>query len=267
MIVLELISAVLGGAKLRIAHSHNTTSSNDKLSILLRPILNNLSNVRIACGIDAGKWMFGKKKFILLKNGIDMKKYKFDIKIREEVRSELNLDGTLVIGHVGSFNYQKNHHKLIEVFREMKKIRDDIKLLLVGDGEERKNIEKLLDKYGIKDNVIMYGISNEVPRLMHAMDVFVMPSRFEGLPCVLIEAQSLGLPCIVSNKISIESKFGENIQYFDLNESNKVWADAILNIDKNNRKKNSLIAKANMNKCGYNINTEVLNLQRLYGIN
>lgn len=264
MIILELIAGILGGAKIRIAHSHNTTCSNDRLSILLRPTFNMLCNIRIACGKAAGKWMFGKKEFITIQNGIDMNQYNFSEEERSKARLDLGIDNELLIGHVGGFNYQKNHEKLIHIFKNLLDRDMNIKLLLVGDGENKKYIENLVKELNIENNVIFYGISNNVPNLMKAMDVFVLPSRFEGLPCVLIEAQALGIPCIVSSNVSKEAKITDNLEYIDLYLEPEFWADKIYNIDKSNRYRNSIVAKQLLENRGYNIKSIVERLEQIY---
>lgn len=264
MIILEIIAGMLGGAKIRIAHSHNTTCSNDKLSILLRPIFNMLCNVRISCGEAAGKWMFGKRDFITIQNGINMSQYNFLEEERTRVRLDLGIDDELLIGHVGGFNYQKNHEKLIGIFKKLLDRDKNIKLLLVGDGENKKHIEKLVKDLNIENNVIFYGISNNISELMKAIDIFILPSRFEGLPCVLIEAQALGIPCLVSSNVSKEAKIANNVEYIDLNLEDEFWVDKICNIDISNRYRESIIAKKKLEDRGYNIKTIVKRLEQIY---
>ena len=264
MIILELIAAILGGARLRIAHSHNTECSNNRLSVILRPVLNLLCNFRIACGIEAGKWMFGNKEFVTLKNGIDMSQYEFIEETRKKIRSELGINNELVVGHIGTFNFQKNHEKLIDIFTKVLDKDRTIKLLLIGDGEKKESIETKIKELKIEKNVILYGISDNVNELIQAIDIFVLPSRFEGLPCVLIEAQALGTPCIVSSNVSKESKFGENVQYIDLDKSSELWAEKILDIDIDNRYEKSKITKKILQSKGYDIRKAIEELETVY---
>lgn len=264
MIILEMFAALLGGAKVRIAHSHNTVSSHNVLSILLRPIFNMLCNVRLSCSYDAGRWMFGRKKFMVINNGIDMNKYKFSEEKRNISRNELGISNEMVIGHVGGFNYQKNHEKLIEIFKVIYERNRNTKLLLVGDGENKENIKNIINKYNLNENVIIYGISKDVPKLMHAMDVFVLPSRFEGLGCVLVEAQALGLPCIVSNNVPKDACFSKDVKYINLKEDNQLWATEILKMCTVDRMKKSTMIKNTMIKREYDIDSIIRKLNKIY---
>ena len=264
LILPDLLGAKIGGAKCIIAHSHNTTCSNLLLNELLRPFFNHLYTDALACGEDAGRWMFKKKPFIVLKNGIKMYDYRFDNIVREKVRKELNLDNQFVIGHIGFFNHQKNHELLIDVFKSYRKKNRNSKLLLVGEGELKQDIEQMVKKYGLEDNVIFYGMSNQVNRLLMAMDCFVLTSRFEGLPCVLVEAQAAGLPCIVSNKVSSEARMTENFEFVTL-ENIDEWIEVI---DKYNcfldRRTTSDYNIISLSEHGYDISTAVKTLKLIY---
>ncbi|MFW2488477.1 glycosyltransferase family 1 protein [Clostridium chromiireducens] len=264
MISIELLAAFLGGAKVRIAHSHNTTCDHLKVEKLMRIIFYHLCNVRIACGESAGEWMFRKRKFLILKNGIDLKQYIYSEEVRQKVRQKLGIDRSFVVGHVGTFNYQKNQEFLVDIFAELLKNKPEALLLLVGSGEAMEDVKAKVQTLGIQDNVIFYGLANNVPELMMAMDVLVLPSRFEGLPCVLVEAQALGLPCIVSDKVSKEVAMTELLTFEKLENAESIWVKSIL--ESYNTKRN-LNAKNSLKKLeleGYDIINSVKKLEECY---
>lgn len=225
---IDLLTAMLAGCKKRIAHSHNTTCSHIKADKILRPILKLTCNTRFACGEAAGKWLFGSKKFYIIPNAIDTNKFTFSEKKRNQIRNQLHLGDELLLGHVGVFNYQKNQEFLIEVISELAELKNkrNAKLLLIGEGYNKDRIIDFAEQKNIASDVIFYGLSNEVSSLMSAMDMFVLPSRFEGLPCVLIEAQAAGLPCIVSDQVSKEAKLTSLLDFLPIDRTD-MWTDAI----------------------------------------
>ena len=228
MIFPEMIAAKLGGAKVRIAHSHNTKCNHPKLEPLFRPIFEAFYTNGIACGEQAGKWMFKDKPFTIINNGIDTNRFVFDARKRVEAREKINVKDELVIGHIGYFNYQKNHEKIINIFKEVNRLNPSTKLLLVGDGEERNRIEEIVNRNGLSGSVIFYGLSDEIEVLLSGMDIFILPSHFEGLPVVLIEAQANGLTCVVSSAVSRESNVTMTEKFISLEESDYKWAEIIL---------------------------------------
>lgn len=226
---LELLIARLLGVKIRIAHSHNTTSTNMRLHNLMKPIFNWSYTDAFACGDLAGKWLFGSKKFTFIPNGIKLENFRFSKSIRNNERKKLSVQSNLLVGHVGRFNFQKNHSFILRIFEEILELRHDAKLLLVGNGPDFQKIEKEILKLGLSDNVITYGETNKMEALYMAMDTFLFPSRFEGFPVTLIEAQAAGLPCVVSNVISKEVKISSSLVFHSLSESPKLWAQAVIN--------------------------------------
>lgn len=264
MIFIEMIAAFMGGAKIRIAHSHNTTSNHVKIEKILRPLFYTFYTHGIACGQAAGKWMFGKRKFLVLNNGINLTQYSYSEKKRNLIRDKMDLEGKTVIGHVGAFNYQKNHEFLINMFANLLETLPNAVLILVGTGDTMPTIKEIVVQKGIERNVVFYGLSDDVASLMMAMDVFILPSRFEGLPCVLIEAQALGLPCIVSNNISKESSVSNLVTYLSLKDPLIKWNKAITESISGNRYKDYLKAKKKVEENGYNIKTSVKKLESFY---
>ena len=229
LIMPDLLGAKIGGAKIRIAHSHSTSCNNMMLNSLVKPIFLHLYTVALACSKKAGEWMFGNKPFIIMQNAIDIEKYKYDAHKRTIVRNELNISDCFVIGHVGQINENKNQMFLVKLFKEYKEINPNSKLLLVGDGPLENDIRGICYELGIEKDVILFGRSDNVKDLLMAMDCFVLPSHYEGMPCVLVEAQATGLPCIVSDNVSSDSKMSKTFLFKSIDK--KQWIDAIRKFD------------------------------------
>lgn len=250
------------GIPIRIAHSHNTqhlTTNKIKFAIneYARVNINKYANYRCACSTDAARWLFGTDDVIYIKNAIDLNKYAFDENERTAVRAELGIGNEFVIGHVGRFDYQKNHEFLLNVFSRIVKNSKDSKLILVGDGVLRNDIEKHISELGLNENVIMLGIRDDVSRIFNAFDLFLLPSRFEGLGIVLIEAQANGLKCIASEVVPSEANAGNNVMYLPFDD--KKWCEEILNTNLNRKADISLLRER-----GYDIKIEADKLCKMY---
>lgn len=229
MSAIPLKAAKKHGVPVRIAHAHSSRQDRDlkyPLKLLFKRSIPGQATQLFACGDEAGKWMFGTDDFRVLNNAIDAGRYRFDPKVRQEVRSELGIPAdALVAGHVGRFMAPKNHGFLLRIFAELP---DHARLLLVGDGELRAENEHLAEELGIRDRVIFAGLRRDVERMLQAMDVFVFPSLYEGLPLSIIEAQAAGLPCLISDKVPIECKKTNLVTQIPLAESAEVWSRAVL---------------------------------------
>lgn len=229
MSAIPLKAAKKHGVPVRIAHAHSSRQDRDlkyPLKLLFKRGIARQATQLFACGREAGKWMFGTDDFHVLNNAIDAERYRFDPKVRQEVRSELGIPAdALVAGHVGRFMAPKNHGFLLRIFAELP---DHARLLLVGDGELRAENEQLAEVLGIRDRVIFAGLRSDVDRMLQAMDVFVFPSLYEGLPLSIIEAQAAGLPCLISDKVPIECKKTDLITQLPLDASPAEWAEAVL---------------------------------------
>ena len=228
-------AAKKAGIKRVIVHSHNTGTKKDlkyyALKALFEPLLLSSANDFCACSPVAGEWKFTKNicknKLIVLKNGIDTELFKIYNVKREEYRTRLGFsDTSLVIGHVGRFAFQKNHEFIIDIFTELHKKNNKYKLLLIGDGELRQSIEEKVNKAGLTDSVIFTGNVNNVQDYMQAMDLFILPSMFEGFGIVGIEAQACGLPCIFSTGVPYEAKLTDNVEFVSLEDKDK-WIKTI----------------------------------------
>lgn len=266
----SLYAAKKAGVPIRIAHNHSTAAPGEwKKNIFkytLRPFAKVYATHYAACSRYAGEWLFGKKSMkrgevTIFNNAIDLDKFKYDENIRKEVRKELSLDGKFVIGHVGRFCYQKNQEFLIEAFDEIYKQNSNAVLMLVGDGADRKKMEEKVRAKKISEQVIFLGNRNDVNRLYQAMDVFVLPSRYEGLPVVGVEAQAVGLPCVFSDKMTSETKMTNSVAFLSLNEGVKKWAEVI---DKTEKTERNAVAHIDLTKKGFSIKEEAYKMTELY---
>lgn len=211
----------------RIAHSHNTKNEG---GFIFNAVKNNYGKMvkfrthAFACSREAGEWMFKPDNFIIVKNGIEISQYFPDEEIRTQQRKKLGLENSFVLGHVGRFSQQKNHRLLIDIFAAYKKIDASCKLMLVGTGELEAAIKEKAQQQGLLNDIIFYGTSNEIPKLMQAMDVFVFPSLHEGLGIVLIEAQCANLPCVCSDKVPSEADITGTVTFLPLETKTEQWA-------------------------------------------
>ena len=207
------------GVKIRIAHSHNSGMENTLKGfikgILIRPY-KYLSTHRFACSNSAGKFLFGKKNFIVIENAIKLEKFLYNLETRCKVRKELKLQNKFVIGHVGRFCEQKNHNFLIDVFEKVYSINNNSILILIGEGELKEKIQKKVNALNLKDNVMFLGNRRDVDELYQAMDCFVFPSKSEGFGIVLLEAQASGLNVVTSNGVPEEVVVTPNIKLLDM---------------------------------------------------
>lgn len=249
------------GIPVRIAHAHNSNQTKDSkylIKLLFKRNIPVSATSLFACSQAAGQWMFQTNDFYVMNNAIDVKVYAFDNNTRCDVRNELGItDDALVVGHVGRFMTQKNHEFLLRIFSALP---ENARLLLVGDGELRKDAENQAAALGIRDRVIFTGVRSDVNRLLQAMDIFAFPSLYEGLPVSIIEAQAAGLPCIISDKVPIECKKTELVQQIPLNAGAKVWADAVFAASSFQRRNTS----EEIRKAGFDIVYNAQWLQSFY---
>ncbi|MBN1069265.1 glycosyltransferase family 1 protein [Clostridium botulinum] len=224
--ILPLILAKKHNVPAVIIHSHNTAPSTTKMLKILhffnRGYLCKVADDRFACSKDAGKWMFGNKAFQIISNGILTKKFLYKNDIRKEKRNELGiLDNAVVIGHVGRFTLQKNHTFLIDIFKEFTNNNSNSVLLLIGAGELMEDVHEKVEKECLSEKVIFTGVRHDIEDLMMCMDAFVMPSLYEGLPIVGIEAQATGLPVLLSDTISRDTGVTEAVEWYSLKDNTK----------------------------------------------
>lgn len=251
--------------RVTIAHSNiagGDFSVKSAVKRLLRYPLRYLADYLFACSDGAAKWMFGSKakRALILKNSIDTAQYTFNAQAREEKRKELQLGGRFVIGHVGRFRRMKNHTFLLKVFKEVHETDENAVLLLVGDGRLRRKLEKRVKRLGLTDNVVFAGIRKDVPQLLQAMDVFVFPSLYEGIPMALVEAQASGLPCVVSQNIHPQIKITDGLLFMSLRKPPKEWAKAVLALKSRKRSDTS----GEVKRAGYDMRENAKVLESFY---
>lgn len=221
------------GIKVCISHSHNTKYSDYRLRairnyIMCLPLRRNATHY-FACSKDAGEFLFGKEsvknnEVTIIRNAIDYKKFEYNEKTREEIRKKFKIGNEIVFGNVGSFKKQKNHQFLIDIFYEISKINENVKLILVGDGELRDELIDRVKRYGLCEKVIFAGVSDCVYKFYQAFDAFIFPSLYEGFGMVLLEAQVSGLPIIASDVIPEEVRVSKFSKYLSTSSIAKEWA-------------------------------------------
>lgn len=271
---LELLAAKLGGAKRVAYRSSNTQTGGGKVNRILHklflPITIFVPDVKIAPSTEAAQFMFGKSSVrkgnaMILPNGLDTDLYSFDYHAREFYRKELNIEDKFVIGHIGRFSKQKNHIKLLEILKKILELNNKAILVLVGQGELEDLIKSTAIEMGLDDSVRFLGVRSDVPKLLSAFDVFLFPSLFEGMPNTVLEAQTNGLPCVVSNTITQEVKVTSRVVMVPLSASADSWANSVLETAKMNIDRQS--ASKEMFQKGYDIsNNTKLFEQLIFGV-
>lgn len=224
-----------------IAHSHSAGSGSAMYRMFAYPT-RYIADKFFACSKDAGISRYGKTvgndsiRCQVLNNAIDARRFSFNQETRKQVRSELHIaENAIVIGHVGRFVEAKNHLFLIDVFADVRKRDPNAVLLLIGDGERRAEIQAAIAEKHLDDAVILTGVRSNVWNFYQAMDVFVFPSVYEGLPVSLVEAQAAGLPCCVSSNVPKDSAITDLVQFISLEDRSEKWAEIALRSVKTSR--------------------------------
>lgn len=262
-----LFLAWLCGVKKRIVHSHTEREMfapkifKKLFTKIMQKIIDVFATEKIACSQNAGIALYGEKTdFKIVNNGIDVEQFKFDSQIRENTRKKLNTEDSFVLGHIGRFVELKNHDFIIDIFNEILKHKNNSVLLLVGEGPLEREIKEKVKILKIEDKVKFLGVRNDVNEIYQAMDAFLLPSSFEGLPVVGIEAQTAGLPCFFSDKISKELNI-INSCFIDLQKGSKHWAEEIVRICEN-FKRNDVAAQ--IAEKGYSFKNTISSFEKLY---
>lgn len=266
------------GIRVRIAHSHNTASQFSQSRSLMcnfahkmlleyaKHELRRLSTHFIACSDAAGKWLFGddicrSDRYLLYRNGINVDEFIYDNLVREKLRKDLKISNNFVIGHIGRFSPQKNHKFLIRVFKEVYNECCKARLLLVGEGELLPQIREEVHKCGLPDEAVIFaGVRSDTYRIYQAMDIMVMPSLYEGLPLVMVEAQASGLKVIASNNVTNEAKLIPETEFLPLSDP-YIWIEKILQCSRGYIRKNT---KNYIVDAGYSVEDNIKVLENFY---
>ena len=244
---MDLKIAKKAGAKVCSGRSSNSSDGNSiKAKIvhrLGRWLYGKYVDVKFAPSVLAAEYTFGKKAYRkgqveLLHNGVDLNVFKFDEEDRKAIREEFNIsDEKVLVGHVGRFMTQKNHSFLIEIFSEIKKQNTNAVLMLVGgNGDLEGQVRAKIAQLGLDGSVIFTGVRSDIPKIFSAMDVFVFPSLYEGMPNTVIEAQATGLPCVIADTITREADITGLVQYLPLKDTSEKWASVALSAISKERK-------------------------------
>ena len=262
-----LIGAKNAKFPIRIAHAHSTEFVHDDKYEYRLNLIKQLPEVAthfFGCSNMAGDFFFGKRlwneKGVLIRNAIPSSNYVWNSDIRKKGRDELDLGDCFVIGNVGRFQKQKNHERLVDIFSEVYKKNNSSRLILIGTGKLEGKIKEKTKKLGLEHAVIFLGEQKDMSKWYQVMDVYVMPSFFEGLTLSGIEAQASGLPCVFSDVISRETKMTEDVRFISLDKDNSAWAEEILSYEKYKRKN----TQKEIINAGYDVVLEAKKLEKLY---
>lgn len=262
---IEMLAAKNAGIPVRIPHSHSTSCRFKAAHFLMKPLLNRAMTQGVACSSASGKWLF-REDYLVLPNAIDAQKYAFSPETRLCYRRKLELEDNFVIGHVGYMGTEKNHLFLLETFRDVLQRRPEAKLVLIGDGRLRQEIETYISRNQLQDSVYLLGKRTDVAQLYQCMDVMVLPSLFEGLPLSLVEAQSAGLPCLVSEGVSREANITGNMIFLPLEKEK--WIENLVKTETptvKNRCDANMQALRKIRAAKYDILENSMAVLKLYG--
>ena len=260
---MEAVLAKLCGVKKVFVHAHSTKTNHPLVNTILKYPMMLCAAQRLACSAGSGKWLYGNWSHTILNNAIDLDKFRFDPDVRKQCRKEFDLREEFVLGHVGNFYEPKNHSFLIDVFAAFHKLQTNSKLLMAGGGPDFDAAVEKVRQLQLQDAVIFAGKRTDVERIYQALDVFVMPSRWEGLPLVLLEAQASGLPVIASDRITKEVQCTPNFWYLSIEEAPKVWAEKLLQLSGERLDRTADTARY-LRERGFDIRTEADRLLELY---
>lgn len=268
--VFPLYVAKLCDIQIRIAHSHSTSNKKEWKKNMVKNILRPFSKVNathyFCCSELAGRWLFGNRSYEnnevkLINNAINVDKFIYNEDVRHIMRRELDIENNIVIGHVGRFVDQKNHKGLIDIFYEIHKINPKSVLILAGEGPLLDDIKDKVNKLNLLNSVKFLGVRNDINKIMQAIDIFLLPSLYEGLPVVGVEAQASGALCIFSDDMTKETKVLQTTSFFSISDSPQKWAEDILKLYKCFERKD---VKQDIINANFEINTEAKKLQKIY---
>ena len=266
LMAIELSIAKANHVRIRIAHSRNTTCRYRVLDKLLRPVFNRTYNYALACGEDAGEWLFPGKKFQVLHNGKDLRKFAYNENLRKAIREKLTINNEIAVGFVGSLNYQKNIPFILKVFHAYHKMCPNTKLFMMGEGPDRKEAERFIESNHLERHIFLTGRVSNINEILQGMDIMVLPSRYEGLPNVVLEWQICGLPSIISSKITKECVLTDFVHVESIDDGIDRWVEELIALsgEYRDRSKQSQTAMQRMKDEKFDIEDASAFLKKLY---
>ena len=261
--IIEVLLAKLCGVKNVMVHGHSTRTNHPFINTILKVPMMWLSQECIACSEATGQWLYGKYPYTLLNNAIELDKFRFEETLREKYREEFGVQKEFLVGHIGHFTEPKNHFFLIDVFAAFHKLEPNSKLLLISDGPRFQQVQEKVAQLGLQDAVIFAGRRSDVAGIYSAMDLFILPSCWEGLPLVMVEAQMNGLPLLVSDAVTSAAKCTDRVWYKSLEDGAQSWAETLLKL-KNQRFDRQKDFRGIIAEKGFDIQAEAEKLRQLY---
>ena len=264
-LTVEMIAARMAGVPC-CPHSHSTNCEKKIAHRVLRPFFNSLYRNGFACSPEAGEWLFKGKKFYIVNNGIDTRKYAFNPDDRLIVRNRLGIkDSEIIIVQIGFFSEVKNHKFSLSLLKTLNKRGRQYRIIFAGDGGLIELIKEEAKEQGVFADCIFLGSIDYIPQLLSACDVMILPSLYEGFPFAALESQANGIKCYVSSKVTRNVKFCEDLEFLDL--SKDIWADKISDEKKYDQRKRLLASESAISTIidkGYDINNNTKRLEKIY---
>lgn len=268
---IPLLIAKSAGIKVRISHGHSTSNQKERIRNLIKNVLRPFSrwgaNVCFACSEKAGRWLYGDRyynsgKVTIINNAIELERFRFSMETRQRIREQLAISTeTFVVGHIGRFCAQKNHAYLLSIFKGILENRLDSLLLLVGEGDMMDETKALASSLGVSEKVLFLGSQKRPEDFYNAMDVFALPSLYEGLPIVAVEAQTNGLPCFFSTEVTKEANLLDSTEYLTLDDPEE-WKRKVSSVTFSEEER--LKGYSVMSETKYSIRKEAGKLLELY---
>ena len=260
------------GVPVTIAHARSAGVDKGLKGWITKFIRRNLyrkCDYMFSCSDLAASAVFGEKQYkadkvVFVPNAVDTKDFAPDEYMREKIRREYGLENSFVIGHVGRFHYAKNHEFILDIFAEVLKQNKQAMLFLLGDGPRRQEMEEKAAELGIKERVIFAGNQNPVAPYYQAMDAFLFPSRFEGMPGTVVEAQAAGLPCLIADTITTQVKVTELVTFLSLAQDAELWAEQLNRIATERKMQKNTETEIDLSKTNYDVNYQVKQYEQFY---
>lgn len=260
---IEAVLAKLCGVRKVIVHTHSTKTNHPVVNCILKAPMMRLADTCIACSKASGEWLYGNYPYTVLNNAIDLNRFRFSETSRKTYRQEFGIKEEYLIGHIGHFSEPKNHFFLIDIFFEFHKLEPNSKLLLISDGPRYQQVQEKVAQLGLEESVIFAGRRSDIAGIYSAMDLFILPSCWEGLPLVMVEAQANGLPVLASDVITQDAQCTDRTFYKPLDHGALSWAEQLQQI-KNSNFDRMVDDRGNIAEKGFDIHTEAEKLRSIY---